>query len=207
MLSTQKLIMGIVFFCAALLSSLFVYRHAHPQQASLTTNDMTVFGVPREITPFNLHTTDNTPFSKQQLRHHWTLLFFGFTHCTTICPATLQLLQQVYEPLHTLYPNLQIVFISLDPTRDTAETLRTYLRAYHQDVIGVTGELAAVRRLQAQLHIYAARVNENAGHAYQLMHSPTLLLINPNAQWAGTLHADLQPKSFIANVRTALSAH
>lgn len=206
MLSTQKLIMGIVFFCTALFSSLFVYRHAHPQHASLTTNDMTVFGVARDLAPFHLITRHHAPFTKAQLRQHLSLVFFGFTHCTSVCPATLQLLKEVYEPLHAMYPNLQMVFISLDPDRDQEEKLAAYLKTYHPAIIPVTGELAAIRRLQAQCHIYAQRMSPSGeGQGYQLIHSPSLLLINTKAQWAGTLHTDLTPAQFIANVKTALS--
>jgi protein SCO1/2 len=191
--SHTKIIALLVFICAAMLASVFVYHMGHkPATQEIATNEGIIFPQPREIKSFHLLTTDKQIFTERNLSQHWTLLFFGFTHCTSICPATLERLKHVYAKLHATYPTLQIVFVSLDPERDDMATLGKYVHSFNPQFIGASGNIGEVRKLQSQLGIFSEAVNTNS-HNYQIQHSASIIFINPNGQWAGTLNVETSP--------------
>lgn len=194
-LSTNKIIIFLVFICTAIMTSLFVFHLRHPlQPSSLSSNDGMLFPVTRDIKPFDLVSADNKKFSKNDFLNHWTLLFFGFTHCSSICPTTLAMMNQAYSELHPTYPNLQIVLISLDPDRDTPNALAQYTHSFNPNFIGVTGKIQEIRKLQSQLGIFSARDSASPESNYQLQHTPSIMLIDPQGQWAGMFNSGMNPK-------------
>jgi protein SCO1/2 len=182
----HRLITGIVFLCGALIASLFIYHTTH-HKPLIQHDQAVIFPVARDLPIFSLSTTDNQAFSNRNLMGHWTLLFFGFAHCNTVCPVTLTTLSTRYPTLKAVYPNLQLVFVTLDPTHDTSDTLRDYLKSTHAQFIGVTGKLETIRKLQAQFGIYVA---SDPAHPDQLQHAANLILINPKGQWQAIIHPD-----------------
>ncbi len=194
-LSTNKIIVFVVFICAAIITSLFIF-HSHKVsiQPVLSPDIGVLFPVPREIKSFDLITSDKTPFKQKNLYQHWTLLFFGFTHCASACPTTLDMMNRAYTKLQATYPNLQVVFISLDPDRDTPESLKAYTQLFNSNFIGVTGKIQELRKLQSQLGIYSDRDNSSSTNDYQLQHTSSILLINPQGQWAGLFKFGLKPE-------------
>ena len=206
-LSIQKLIFAVVFVSAALITSLFVFHlKQKPLKTHTANNNAMIFPAARDIKPFDLVTSYKAKFTQNQFRHHWTLLFFGFTHCSSICPVTLDLLNQAYTTLHPAYPMLQVVFISLDPERDQPQALSEYTRSFNPDFIGVSGNIQEIRKLQSQLGVYAARdaeatINDN----YQIQHTASVLLINPTGQWAGLFKSGLNPKQFTEAFEESIS--
>ena len=194
---TKKLIPLIAFICAALMTSLFIFRHQHQTEAlNLAEGSGTVFPAPRELKPFDLITANNQKFTPQHLLNHWTLLFFGFTHCPDICPTTMEMLKRAYTTLHPQYPNLQVVLVSLDPDRDTPQKLLQYTQSFHADFIGVTGKRQELRKLQSQLGIASIQENTTDTH-YQIQHTSTILLINPQGQWMALYPYGMRPDAFI----------
>lgn len=204
--STNKIIMLLVFICAAILTSLFVYRISHQQPSSALPPDQgTLFAAPRDIKPFELVSADGKPFTLDNFRGRWSLVFFGFTHCSMICPTTMDLLKRVYPELHAAYPNLQVVFISLDPERDSPEKLSSYTQSYNKDFIGVSGKMTELRKLQSQLGIYSARDNSaDDSKNYQLQHTASILLINPEGKWSALYKFGLTPEEFVQAVKKSV---
>jgi len=92
--------------------------------------------------------TDGKPASAQVLRGHWTLLYFGFTSCQDVCPTTLQTLASVaHDPASGVSDGrTSVVFVSVDPARDSADRLRGYLGAFDPRIVGLRGEPEALRR-------------------------------------------------------------
>lgn len=196
-ISLTKLITFIAFICAALITSLFIY-YSQQKTALLQLADGkgTVFSAPRDIKTFELVSADNNKFTSKNLLNHWTLLFFGFTHCSNVCPATLDMLQRAYTQLQPSYPLLQVVLISLDPDRDTPQNLQQYTHSFHPDFIGVTGKLQELRKLQSQLGIFSVR-DEASGTDYQLQHTSSILLINPQGKWTAIFKFGMNPDTFV----------
>lgn len=206
-IATHKIIFFVVFICAALMTSLFVY-HASQKTArtALPPEAGTLFQVPRDIKPFTFTESGQKTFSNKGFYQHWTLLFFGFTHCQSICPTTLDSLKAVYSPLKKQFPALQVVLVSVDPLRDTGDTVMHYAQGYHPDFIGLTGKLQDVRKLQSQLGIYAERDNTNTSN-YQIQHTSSILLINPQGKWAGTFRFGLPADTLKQAIATGINTH
>ena len=105
-----------------------------------------VLQAPRALPDFLLTDHEQRPFGPARLQGRWTLLFFGFTHCPDVCPTTLNTLAGLAQALEDLPPALQpsITMVSVDPMRDTAEVLSTYVPFFDPDFVGVTGEMGEV---------------------------------------------------------------
>lgn len=193
--SIQKTIILLVFLCAALITSLFVVHMRKPSPLTISDN-VTLLPVGRDIKPFKLITHDKQPFTQKDFYQHWTLLVFGFTHCSTVCPMNMNMLKHAYAQLHPDYPNLQVVLISLDPERDDAGQLAHYVHTYHADFIGVTGKLQEIRKFQSQFGIYSGRDKSTSGANYQLIHTPSILLVNPYGKLSGVFQYGMNPDKF-----------
>lgn len=192
-LSNSKIIAFVMFVSAALITSLFVYHMSHQvAQPKLSGDNGLIFPVPRDIKDFNLTDSNENPFTQKNLQHHWTLLFFGFTHCNNVCPLTLETIKQAYPDLKKSHPDLQVVLVSLDPERDTAKDLAKYTASFHPEFIGVRGKINEIRKLQSQLGVYAARDPES-GDKNQLQHTSSIMLITPDGKWAGLLKFGMKP--------------
>lgn len=201
--SNNKIIVLVVFVAAAIMTSLFVYHMNHKplDDRSLANKSSVIFTAARDIKPADLFVSQHEKLSKTIFLQHWTLLFFGFTHCASICPTTLDKLNHVYNKLRLSHPNLQVVFISLDPQRDTPDEINKYARSFNAEFIGATGNLQELRKLQSQLGIFSMQEKSPAQKMdYQLMHTSSVLLINPQGKWAGMLNANMSVDEFVSQL-------
>src|SRR3990167_9461084 len=126
-IATYKIITFVVFICAALITSLFVYHMSQQQKTAIIDDgNSLIFPVGRDMKSVQLVNATGEDFTDRNLMNHWTLLFFGFTHCASVCPTTLEMISKAYPELHQSFPNLQVVLVSLDPERDTKVKLQKY---------------------------------------------------------------------------------
>jgi protein SCO1/2 len=144
----------------------------------------------RVITDFRLADHHSQPFTLADLRDRWSLIFFGFTHCPDVCPGTLFELQKVKENLEqqlqaeTEQP--QILFISVDPERDTPAKLEQYLAYFDPGFIGIVAEPAQLQPLTRQLGIaYRVEDHEPGALQYDVAHSASILLTDPQGRLFG----------------------
>lgn len=120
---------------------------------------------------FELTDTHNQLFTAQQLLGHWTIVYFGFSSCPSICPTTLAHLNKFYQHLPAgMRP--QVLFISVDPQRDTLDTMKNYLHQINPAFIGARAPIEQVIHLEQSLHLNVSAKNP-------LNHSMDLVLINP----------------------------
>ncbi len=133
----------------------------------------------RPLAEFHLQDVSGAPFTRDNLRGHPTLLFFGFTNCPDVCPTTLAMLAQLQRqpPL----PDTRVVFVSIDPGRDTAALLQVYLDAFSKDFIGLRGDQAGLAPLLKSLNAIAVRESLPNG-GYTMDHSATLYLLDRDAR-------------------------
>lgn len=157
------------------------------QLAALDT--LLVLPEPRRIPAFTLTDQHGERFGPDQLGGHWSLLFFGFTHCPDICPGTLFDLARVSAGLReadaAAADRVQVVFVSVDPERDDAGRLRDYVDYFDPDFIAVTGPHQQLEPLTRTLGIaYRIEPHEPSAERYNVDHSASVLLLDP----AGRLH-------------------
>ena len=114
-----------------------------------------------------------------------TLLFFGFTHCPEVCPTTLSNLLNNIELLEKNKKKYRVLFVTLDPVRDTINNLNDYLQNFNSSVIGLTGELNEINKFAKNWNIYWEKVSE--GDGYTINHTATVFMINKKGNFAGTI--------------------
>lgn len=153
---------------------------------------------PRALAPFHLSDLSGRDFSLESLRGHPTLLFFGFTSCPDVCPTTLATLTEVQRgaPL----PGTRVVFVSIDPERDSASNLQVYLGAFSKDFIGARGDQAALAPLLRSLGAIAVRQNLPDG-SYTMDHSATLYLLDTRAQLVAVFSPPFSAPKLTADLR------
>jgi len=165
----------------------------------------TVLKPPRQIQVPELTKQDGTPFTNEDLDGQWSLLFFGYTHCPDVCPTTMNVLAEAKKKSAGNFP--QVVFISVDPQRDTVDLLDGYVRYFDPEFIGVTGDEKMIQALTLQASVLYMKVpgdsaNEND---YLVDHSSSILMINPEGQLAAFLGAPHTPSGIlqsVENIRT-----
>jgi protein SCO1/2 len=148
---------------------------------------------PLDIIEFELKDQGDQLYSKNDLKNQWTILFFGYTNCPDVCPTTIFKLGQIKQQISKELPNvnLQILFITLDPERDSTERLREYLGFFNASMIGLTGDISKIVELTSNLSVFFQRINKEDG--YDFNHTASIFLMNPNAQ----LKASFSPASSI----------
>jgi protein SCO1/2 len=141
---------------------------------------------PLPLPAFALVDQERKPFGLERFEGRWSLVFTGFTHCPDVCPTTLAMMAD----LHKRVPrgDLQFVFVSVDPERDTPEAVARYLAHFDPALVGATGARAEMERFTAGLGLAQVR-NPGGDGEYTVDHSTALLLIDPDARLAGYFRA------------------
>jgi protein SCO1/2 len=129
----------------------------------------------KQVRDFTLTDSAGRPFTRADLAGAPTLVFFGFTHCPDVCPTTLLTLAQVRK--RAALPGLRVVFVSIDPQRDTPDKLAPYVHAFDPEFRGLTGEPKAITALAANFSVAVSRV-ELPGGDYTMDHSAVVFLLN-----------------------------
>ena len=154
----------------------------------------------RSLPELSLTNQDGQTVAVDQLKDQWSLLFFGYTFCTDICPATLAQLRELQGqlPPETL-AKLRIVLVTVDPNRDTPEQLKKYLDYFDAGFIGLTGEQATLQKLANGVsipYIPADTSKEN----YTVDHSGNLVIIGPDGKQRGFIRAPINNSKLAAQL-------
>ncbi len=139
---------------------------------------------PLPLPAFTLQNQAGASVTRDTFRDHWSLVFFGFTHCPDICPATLQILAAAKEELVTQgrNPLPRIALISVDPERDTPALMKTYVDYFGDGNLGISGDLDELRKLTSALGIFFEKQPQNAD-GYVVDHTAAVLLVNPDGEF------------------------
>lgn len=166
-----------------------------------TAERATVLPSPLALPEFSLLDQHDAPFDRTSLEGRWSLMFFGFTHCPDICPLTLQKLATARRQLAARgSANLpSIVFVSVDPARDSSEVIGKYANAFGDGVTAVTGRLDQINTLTSALGIFHARPPKPDG-GYDVEHSAAVLVVNPDAELKAVFSAPHDVASFVNDV-------
>ena len=134
------------------------------------------------------------PFTREELLHRWTLMYFGYANCPDGCPANLAVMAELGHNLDAvarpsrsaadtrLARPVQLVFVTIDPGRDTAAALGNFLAAIDAGIVGLRGSESQVAALAGALGMLHSRRPGDAGGGYVMDHPATILLIDPSAR-------------------------
>jgi protein SCO1/2 len=130
----------------------------------------------------SLELTDHTGRARtlQDFRGKAVVLFFGFTHCPDVCPTTLADLSQAIKQLGPDAQRVQVLFVTVDPERDTREALAKYVTAFDPRFLGLYGDAAATRRTAQEFKIYYEK--RKNGDSYSIDHSGQSYVIDPQGR-------------------------
>lgn len=129
---------------------------------------------------FTLTTQNGEIFTDNDFKGKQTLLFFGFTHCPDICPTKLVEITPYLD-------KYQVVFVTIDPERDTPEQIKLYLSSFDKRIIGLTGTIDQISKIIKIYRVYAKKIPDNKG-SYTMDHTSTLYYINANGEFISSFN-------------------
>lgn len=174
------------------------FGHGGAQQPALQA--VRLFDQPRELPPFSLRQSDGTPLVPGELKGHWTLVFLGFTHCPDVCPTTLAQLAQAQKQWAALpeATRPRVLFVSVDPDRDTPDRTGEYAHGFDRDTLAATADVPSLEAFARSLSMVFMKVPAPAGapaDQYSIDHSASIAVLDPQARMAGVILPPLQPRA------------
>ncbi|CCD29097.1 SCO1/SenC family protein [Candidatus Glomeribacter gigasporarum BEG34] len=130
---------------------------------------------------FSLTSDQGHPVTEQAFQHKVALVYFGYTHCPDVCPGTLARLMSALQKLGNDARDVRILFISVDPARDTPKAMRAYVQAFDvRHIIGLTGSPRQIEALARRYRVSYQRAPGYSDQSYEVMHSPTVYIFDQN---------------------------
>ena len=143
--------------------------------------------------PFQLVDQNGRGVDQGILKGKWSAVFFGYTYCPDVCPTTLQTLATAQQGLGAQARNFQVIFVTVDPARDTPSQLKAYLSSdsFPKGAIGLTGGADQIAAITRAYGVYFQK--QGTGPDYSVNHSSAIYLMNPNGAYDSVIGAGLTP--------------
>jgi len=136
----------------------------------------------REAPEFTLTDQDGDQVSLSDFKDKVVLIFFGYTHCPDICPMTMSVMNNVVDQLADQADRVQVVFVTVDPERDTQQKLKTYIPYYNESFIGLTGTAEEIDKVADDYNVYYSKEEVESSSEYLMGHNSSVLLITPDGE-------------------------
>ncbi len=165
------------------------------------TGSIIFYPTPRALPDFSLSQSDGTRLIPGELRGHWTLVFLGFTSCPDVCPTTLAELARAQKQWESIPESLRprVVFVSVDPERDTPARLGEYAHAFHKDTLAATADVPSLERFATPLGLVFQKApgkNFKANpNDYSMDHSASIAVLDPEGRLAGLMRPPFDPQA------------
>jgi protein SCO1/2 len=187
------------------------YYGQAPQANWPQTKAVRLFNPPRELPPFSLRQSDGTALVPGELKGHWTLVFLGFTHCPDVCPTTLAQMAQAQKQWAALpeASRPRVLFVSVDPERDTPDRIGEYAHAFHKDTLAATADIPALEGFARSLSMVFAKVPPPEGipaNQYSVDHTASMAVLDPQGRMAGIVQPPLDPAAIAADMTVLTQA-
>jgi protein SCO1 len=182
--------------------------HARERARPPVLEQATLFDAPRALPDFSLVDQAGRPFGPDRLRGHWSFVFFGFTNCPDVCPTTLATLAAARKALGDPRPGdaPAVVFVSVDPGRDTPELLGRYVAYFDPAITGATGTREAIAALTTALGVAVIIGPPAADGSYAVDHSAAIFLVDPEARVAALFGAPHEAGAIARDFRRIVAA-
>ena len=155
--------------------------------------------------PFTLVDHNGAEITEQALRGHPSAVFFGFTHCPEVCPTTLFEMDGWLNTLGDEGKEIRAFFVSVDPERDTPELMEAYVTNVSSRITGITGDPEKVAAMAKGFSIYVRKV-ELEGDDYTMDHTASILLLDRNGAFSGTIAYGENPDTALAKLKRLAGA-
>ena len=152
--------------------------------------------------PFTLQDGNGKPVTDRDFRGKYMLVYFGYTFCPDVCPTTLSAMADAMDKLGTAADRVQLLFITVDPKRDTPSVVKQYAAAFGPRVQGLTGSENEIARVAKEYRVYYAEHRTGPGpNDYSMDHSSVLYLMSPNGAFLAPVRADLPADEMAASLQ------
>ncbi|TCT05079.1 SCO family protein [Aquabacter spiritensis] len=185
-----------IFACGALLL-VGVATALLPARQTAATAGASVGG------PFTLVDQDGKTVTEADLKGRPSLIFFGFTHCPDICPTALFEMSEILNALGPDAQKLQIFFVTVDPERDTPDTLKAYISSFHPQLKALTGTPPEVDAIKRAYRVYSKKVPLDAG-GYTMDHTAVIYLMDKSGAFLAPFNAKQPPDQAAVELRRYL---
>ena len=156
---------------------------------------------------FELTDQTGTIRTDEDFAGQWLLIFFGFANCPDICPTTLAEVASVMDALGPDAAEVQPLFISIDPQRDTPQSLAEYVPAFSPTIVGLTGTPEQIGRTSRNFHIFYEKIEEaSAPGGYTMGHSSQLFLFSPRAEFVTSWSYGTPAEEVLADLRRRMQS-
>jgi protein SCO1 len=155
---------------------------------------------------FNLTDNRGQPITQEAFKGHPSMLFFGYTHCPDVCPTTLYEMAGWFKTLGEEGKALRGYYMTVDPQRDSVETMNAYVTALSDRITGITGDPAEIAKVIKGWRIYAAKV-PGEGDDYTMDHTASVFLLDKNGGFKGTISYGENTDVAIEKLRNLLKGH
>ena len=199
MIRTPEALIPYVFALAAVLggSAWYLGDQVGGLGRTIVTGEPSIGG------PFALTDQGGHTYTDRDLRGHWSLLYFGYTHCPDVCPITLSLIADTMDRLGAKASRVQPVFVTVDPARDTPKVMKQYVASFGKTFIGLTGSETQMTPMLKEYRVYAKK-RPLANGDYGMDHSSVIYLMDPEGKFAGTYDEVQGPDKIAEDLRKKL---
>ena len=201
-MTNNKGITYTVISCLAIISmviGLFVYSTVAEKELTKDQYKLLKFyqlNTKRELTPFSLLNNDK-PFTQDNLKGKWDLVFLGFASCPDMCPMTMRKLAMTADILKKdpeVLKKINLIILSIDPDRDSSKTMSEYAEAFNPSFIGLSGGIKDIYQLSLNLTLPFTPIIDSDEKNYDMDHSMNLALIDPDGKYFGFFKTPHKPE-------------
>jgi protein SCO1 len=153
---------------------------------------------------FQLIDQNGKPFSDANLKGKWHLVFFGYTHCPDACPTALNEMSLALDRLGIKRDEVGVVFITVDPERDTPDVLKAYVQSFDAPVVALTGSPEAVAQAAKAYRVFYAK-HPRADGDYDMDHSAVIYVMNPEGRFTATFTPDSSADAIVQRLQKLIS--
>ena len=149
---------------------------------------------------FDLNTLDGREVTLADYRGKWLLVYFGYTFCPDVCPTVLTEIGGALKELGAKADRVKVLFITVDPVRDTAPVMARYLKAFDPRIQGLRGDPDSIELAAKSFHVYY-RARSVGGGEYAIDHSSYVYVLNPKGKFVELLAPDVPGHKMAEDVR------
>lgn len=153
--------------------------------------------------PFSLIDGDGRRVTEADFKGKWLMIFFGYTFCPDACPTALGAMAEAMDRMGPEAEQIQPIFITIDPERDTPQVMKTYVGNFGPKIVGLTGTSEDIAQVAQAFRVYYKKAGEGAD--YLMDHSTAILVMNPAFQFAGIIAGDAKPAQMIERLNQIMS--